>query len=360
MLDLIEALEGLGVLCHAIVPARGYVTRRLDRIGVPYKVRRYWTWTSTVPRARWTRPVKPLIHVARSARLAAAIRPWKCDVVVTNTLSVIEGALAAKWLGLPHVTHVREFGAGDHGWHFELGRERSLRILASLSTTMVFNSKAVQRHHAPQVGDCPTAVLYNAVPVGRPTRRRDAKQAYRCLMVGTLAPSKGQDQAIRALSKVLGTDRAVALTLVGDGHPDELERLKGLAGELGVAEHVEFAGRADPKPFYAEADALLMCSRREAFGRVTAEAMAHALPVIGARSGGTPELVQDGKTGLLYAPGDIPDLARCLGRLTEDPALGERLGRRGQAWARDHLRPESCAQDFLDILADAMARGRRA
>jgi glycosyltransferase involved in cell wall biosynthesis len=359
MLDLIAALGDLGVESRVVVPARGYVTQHLEQRGIPYEVRRYWTWTSVRPRPWWARPAKPFLHWARSRGVAAALKSWRCDVVVTNTLTVCEGALAARSLGLPHVTHVREFGDLDHGWSFEVGRKASMRILASLSAAMVFNSQAVARHHGPQVRTCPTAVVPNAVPVAPlPARRaRRGDRGLRCLMVGTLAPSKGQGQAIRALHEITKTRADVSLTLVGDGPPAEVERLQSLAKDLGVAGLVHFTGRADPVPHYAEADVLLMCSRNEAFGRVTAEAMAWGLPVIGARSGGTPELVQEGRTGLLYESRNEEDLARCMLRLAEDPDLARRFGQAGRAWAAEHLSPDRCARDFLRVLEQATSQG---
>ena len=79
-----------------------------------------------------------------------------------------------------------------------------------------------------------------------------------------------------------------------------------------------------------------MCSTADATGLVTVEALRAGRPVIGTRSGGTPELVTDGMDGLLVGPDDPAALAAALARFGRDPALFARLSR--TAWARNHGR----------------------
>ena len=161
----------------------------------------------------------------------------------------------------------------------------------------------------------------------------------RIVLVGGLAPAKGQADAIRALARLPGR----TLRLVGPdqrGYGDELRRL---AGELGV--EVELTGFSpDPARELAQAEVALTCARDEAFGRTTVEAMKLGVPVVAAASGGTLELVRDGETGLLYPPGDAEALAAAVERAT--PELGERA----QRWARAEFTRERYADDLLAAL----------
>src|SRR5262249_15733417 len=102
----------------------------------------------------------------------------------------------------------------------------------------------------------------------------------------------------------------VDLRIVGTS---ELEHFRALARSVGVADAVSVVGRVDDA--LAEIDLAhvgLMCSRSEAFGRVTVEYLRRGRPVIGTRSGGTPELVEEGITGWLYAPGNYEALAALI------------------------------------------------
>jgi glycosyltransferase involved in cell wall biosynthesis len=130
------------------------------------------------------------------------------------------------------------------------------------------------------------------------------------LMAGSLHPGKGQEDAVRALSDLVSRGYDAELTLAGSGEDRYIAFLHSLSKELDVEERVRWPGFTDPvSPLYAEAAAVLICSRAEAFGRVAVEALASGTPVIGARGGGLPEIIEDRVSGLLYEPGDHQGLA---------------------------------------------------
>jgi glycosyltransferase involved in cell wall biosynthesis len=104
--------------------------------------------------------------------------------------------------------------------------------------------------------------------------------------------------------------------------------------------------RAELEPLLAGAAVVAVPSRREGFGLVAAEAMAHGKPVVASAVGGLLDLVVDGETGLLVPPGDVEALRAALERLLGDPELRRRLGAAGRdrvgrtlAWnvVTDHL-----------------------
>jgi glycosyltransferase involved in cell wall biosynthesis len=109
----------------------------------------------------------------------------------------------------------------------------------------------------------------------------------------------------------------------------------------------------NPAAELERANVLLMCSAAEATGRVTIEALRAGRPVIGTRSGGTPELVTEGMDGLLVEPDDPAALAAAIARVGRDPALLARLSR--AAWARNHGRftLEQQVEAFCVILQEA-------
>ena len=98
------------------------------------------------------------------------------------------------------------------------------------------------------------------------------------------------------------------------------------------------------------ADVVLMCSRREAFGRVTVEGMKLGKPVIGTRSGGTPEIVQEGETGFLYAPGDAQELAAKIGHLYANRAVRDLMGATARVCARERFNQQKYGRDVENIL----------
>lgn len=93
--------------------------------------------------------------------------------------------------------------------------------------------------------------------------------------------------------------------------------------------------------------------------RSVIEAFALGKPVIGARIGGIPELVNDGRTGLLFEPGDAEGLRRRILDLIGDPEKGRRLGQEARAFAERHFRPEEHYRGLMRIYERAMAQGNR-
>jgi glycosyltransferase involved in cell wall biosynthesis len=145
---------------------------------------------------------------------------------------------------------------------------------------------------------------------------------FRFVLLGLFHPSKGQLEAVESLAQVRAQGVDARLVLAGGGNDAAVrERIRA----LGVEEAVELPGFVDdPFAVLLRAHALLNCSRHEAMGRTTWEAMACGLPVIGHASGATPELVHPERTGLLYRTS--VELAAHMRRLATAPAEAQRMG----------------------------------
>ena len=142
---------------------------------------------------------------------------------------------------------------------------------------------------------------------------------------------KGVDVLLKAFKKVSG-DSYARLLIVGSG--DLTDGYKKLAQELGISSSVVFAGRVkdDQLPeYYAASDFAVLPSKdsSEGFGLALLEAMATGKPVIGSRVGGIPEIVQDGKNGLLVEPNNIDHLAGAIRELVENDEARSTMGKVG-------------------------------
>ena len=144
----------------------------------------------------------------------------------------------------------------------------------------------------------------------------------------------------------------IELLIVGEGDRRYERRLRELVAELDLQDRVRFLGQLDSAaPVIRAADAVLTCSRHEAFGRVTVEAMLAGKPVVGARSGGTAELIRDGHNGFLYEPGDVDQLAGVLRRLIESPEGSRRIGAAARTCAGEQFTEKRFGDEILACLA---------
>lgn len=369
LLEITAALRDDGRVAPTVaVPAEGALSRALDGLGVPTRVvpTPLWTPFDPAPFAASTfagRARKRARTAARTVRYAAtawrsAIAQEQPAVVVTNTVAIASPALGAALLGVPHVWWVREFAGTGHPLQFPLGDAVSRRLIDALSTRVVANSQAVLRHYAPPVAKEKTRVIHPTVTMPPAQPRVPSRSDLRLLVLGTQYPDKGGWLAIEAMARLRDVPD-LSLRLVGWIAPDAEEELVALAARLGVSDRVEIVGGTDdPADELIGADVLLMCSRREPFGRVTAEALRCGTPVIGFRSGGTPEIVTDEVDGLLVEPGSVDDLVRAVRRVAADRALLGRLGAEAVLRSRGRFTIEDATSRAVQTLSEA-ARARR-
>jgi glycosyltransferase involved in cell wall biosynthesis len=142
------------------------------------------------------------------------------------------------------------------------------------------------------------------------------------------------------------------------GHEQSYTReLRQLAAQLDVTEHVVFTGeRSDIPRVMAACDVFILPSFEEPFGLVFLEAMAMGKPVVALDNGGTPEVVEHGRSGLLSPPWDIPALASNITTLVRDPELRLRLGRQGRERVLQHFNAPRMARDAERAYAAVLAR----
>jgi glycosyltransferase involved in cell wall biosynthesis len=175
------------------------------------------------------------------------------------------------------------------------------------------------------------------------------------LSVARLFRSKGHFELLSALALVSRRYPNVRLAIVGSDYPadnGETQMLEAHARELGIGENVIFTGqRSDIASLLAACDVFSLPSMEEPFGLVFAEAMAMRRPVVALSTGGTPEVVEHGKCGLLSAPGDIDALATNLLRLLADPALRSRFGQNGRLRVEENFSPRRMASAFSAVYA---------
>jgi glycosyltransferase involved in cell wall biosynthesis len=141
------------------------------------------------------------------------------------------------------------------------------------------------------------------------------------------------------------------LRLVGAPYEREyVDRVHAAVDEAALGDRVTFEGALDdPFPAYRGADVVLMCSKDEAFGRVTVEAMKLGLPVIGVDSGGTKELIEDGVTGFLTPPGDAAAMGRAHVDLWTDEEKRGQMGRRARKSAMSRFTAAGWVEQILAL-----------
>jgi glycosyltransferase involved in cell wall biosynthesis len=360
--EAVSALRRRGIESIVVVPNDGPLAARLRDDGVAVLVQPYRWWVSLGPsRDGRLKNILAIFDLRRIRRLAALIKSTGADAVVTNTITIGLPALAARSAGVGNVWYVREYGRDDHSLEFDLGDRLAYWLIDRLSSAVIVNSLALQAHLLEHGINRAELVSYAVdVPDGY-AQPPPSGETLELVLVGAVKPGKGHEDAVRALAGALEQGTRARLTFVGPTLPAFGEKIAELAGDLGVREHIRFTGFLN-NPFeeIAAADVCLVCSRREAFGRATVEAMKCARAVVGAASGATAELIEDGVTGLLYEPGDVAGLRDAVVRLDRDRDLVRRLGENARIWASAQFTVERYAADLERIVSRVCGETRGA
>ena len=170
------------------------------------------------------------------------------------------------------------------------------------------------------------------------------------LCVARLAAQKGLDVLLSAVKLLAEGGTDVRLVLVGDG--PMRDRLTRRAERLGIEGRIVLegaVGQDEMAAYYAGADVFCLPSFAEGVPVVLMEAMASGRAVVATRVAGVPELVEDGVSGLLVAPGNAEELAAALERLAASSEERESMGRTGHRKVVEEFDAEKCAAQVADL-----------
>lgn len=281
--------RGIAWLAEQLCPGR-----------VVYYIANDWPHASDPHSAYWLEPARnPLLKIAK-------------QVVAPIPLKMIERENERFSLAFEHVLCVSQAVKNDLARNTSIHPDRMQVVYNGVETDLFVPSPARSNgHHQPEKG---LSLVY----------------------AGSLVPHKGVHTAVEAMAILAQKSQldGITLSLVGSGHPDYEASLKKLIAKAHLENHIYFRGRVprDEMPAMLQAhDVLIFPSIwEEPLARMTQEAMAAGLVVIGTLTGGTGELLIEGETGLTFEPKNARMLAQRINQLRQDPELRARLAKNGR------------------------------
>lgn len=173
--------------------------------------------------------------------------------------------------------------------------------------------------------------------------------------VSYLRPFKNPDILVKAFRELKTRNVPVRLFVAGGG--EMLSELKELSQKLDVEDHIHWLGNvSDPKSLLQASDLFLLASTGEAFGLVLAEAMACGVPIVGTRSGSLPEVVEEGKTGLLVPPRNFEELATAIQALSTDTTLRHKMAAQALERVKNHFTVQDAVLKTINIYEGCESR----
>lgn len=377
LLNLIDGLRKYEVEPYVICPSKGDLVDALQTLNIPVAILPVEYWVAEKPKSSQNllKTILSYIDSKREARerlrvnlrslklLINKLEEWNIDIVHTNSSVTPIGILGAKWLRIPHVWHLREFGDLDYNLYpdWGLGIHKGLMGLSDGLITVsqqlrnhLFSGRQKERVHVIYNGVASESEFESLYALNQ--QNSICKNPYTFALVGLIYPPKGQEVAIKALARVVEKFPTTRLLIVGTGKKKDINHLKELTKSLSLEQNVEFWGHIkNPYIAYQQADAILMCSKNEAMGRVTVEAMSACRSVIGYDNAGTSELINHEHTGLLYT-GDHEQLGEYMVRLVKNPEEGREMGINAWHFARERFTIETYSQAVYQVFSSVSAK----
>lgn len=282
----------------------------------------------------------------------------RINIVHANTSFVSPTLLyAARILKIPYVWHIREFLDKDHG--LEYIDKRSYEQLIADSAKVIMISRAVQSFWEKRIErEC--TLIYNGIPLDKCYVKREnlfSKRQLNILVTGRVSEGKGQMDVVQAINELVNSGMTgITVYLVGfRGIGDYERKVRNYVQKHELCDYIKMIDFTRDLAQYREiCNVGIMSSISEAFGRVTVEYMASGLLTIGTNAGGTPEIIEDGKSGLLYEVGDYRSLAGILMGILERRDEMEGIAFDGQQRAMECFSIKRTAKQVYDLYEEVL------
>ncbi len=342
---LLKGLNRTRFSPHLVVPDEGPLAELAAGCGVPVTRRELIHWIPCVSNMRESRRWRQAYRVLTSLRtrawaVAQLIERYEIDLVYTNTVTCVEGAIAARMTNRPHIWHIHEPIAGNSELLQLLPEWAYVRSIHRLSSQVIFPSEALARDY-PMLSDI-GSVVHNGLTLP-PPRDRDVCRAEVAgqlgidasknwvAVVGALQPRKDHRTFLAAAAVVMKQNTNVHFVIVGSGAEYYKQSLHAQIEAMGLTHHVTLTGRWEgPIATILNAiDILAITSEQESFGLTAIEAMAVETPVVATRCGGPEEIIDNGKNGILVDVNDGESMARAILNLLNNTSMRTMLGQAG-------------------------------
>lgn len=338
LLELVDGLIKRKVICQIVMPRGGQMEFELRRKSIKYYI---------IPFTWWIRKKNndnKKINQSAILKIREIIKIFNPNIIFTNTIVIPWGAIAAMQEGKSHAWMIHEYGNKDHGFKFRFSYKNILKIIDMFSNIIFVNSEAIKKNIQHIINKNKIIKTYyfienkNTNCIKKWFRR---KKSFKIVLIGRVVKSKGQLDALMAIKYLIKKNLNLELLFIGKGKPGKnsyFEKLKNRIRNNNLESNIKLLGHINnPFPIINAADILLMCSRNEAFGRVTVEAMLLKKPIIGTNKGGTKELIKNNYNGLFYKAGDYKDLAKKIKYFYYHKDKLQKFGKNGLLFAKNNF-----------------------
>lgn len=344
--DLLSVIRGLDrerFQPFVVCPSDGSFIKEVEALHIPVHGMHVPAW----------RKLKGIFRIPMAVRtLVRRIRYWNVDVVHVNDYWWAPLSwLASRWCQVPCVVHIRQ----------QIEPKRVKQYWLTKPNQLMPVSEEI-RQVAIEGGVKPDRIqtVYSGIDfsnqfdsISGESIRQQHRLGQNQPVIGTVAnlfPRKGYEFLIEAVEQVRKIVPDIFCFIVGEGDQAYTKKLESMVQDKGLQSCVVFAGfQKNILNYVAAFNVFVLPSLMEGLGIVLLEAMAMRKPIIASRVGGTPEVVEDGVTGILVSPGDSGLLADGILKLIQDRQVQIMMGDAGKKRLQSHFDLEQTIHNIQTI-----------
>lgn len=358
MINLICELKKVGIKPYVILPKNGIIEDELRKNNIKYTIiKSYATLNKVDKKVNIIKYfVKKIINYFAIKKIIKIIKKEQIEIVHINSLISYVGAAAAYKAGIKYIWHIREFLEEDH--NFKIINKREYKKLMKNASAKITISKTIFKKFSNIYDNNKMYIVYNGIPVNdyitSDRQQIDFSKDINACIIGRISEGKGQLHAIKAIEYVKRTykNKKCKLYIIGSPEDDQAynKQIHEYVAEKSLDNEVIFIPfTKDLKKYRHECPINFVCSKKEAFGRVTIEGMLSNQLIIATNTGANPELINDGITGFLYEENNIKSLFNKISIVIENQNKVKEIIKNANKYAIENYSIKNTAEGVYKI-----------
>ena len=363
MVDLCDILISKYKLdVFVILPYFGNGKSLLDAKNIPNYTINSFGWGIELSRNRDSKCLKEIsdkksVNEAAIRKISQFIKTNKFDIVHINSSYSYVGAVAALKENVPFVWHIREMLEEDQG--NTMWDRKEANKLINKANKVIAISSAVNSKYSQFIDSNRLVTVHDGVDVEKfynPQKAILNDSHIKLIFVGNIAAYKGIFDFADACILLNDSDFTdFEVLIVGAGDNQVIADIKNRFSKANMSDRVRFLGyQKDVEVFLNESDIFCMCSKSEAFGRTTVEAMLSGNLVIGANTAGTKDLIDDGVTGIYYEQGNAEDLCEKMLAAINNKSKSKEIAESGRQYMFENMSAERNAEEIYNLYMEIL------
>lgn len=352
LIELADDLNNRGIDVIVTIPKRGDLENELNKRNIKYYyVHEYHSWYTSNKHTKNNFLIKRMLNVIALFKMIKIIKKEEIDIVHVNSLTAYIAGWAASICRIKLVWHIREFMEEDLGITF-FNKKYALKKL-NKANIMIAISEPIKNKWA-NILKVPIIVINDGIPIAKyfvKDKNMD-KEVIRILTYGRIVQGKGQLFYLKGLKRVLkSTTKKIECYWAGKIEDEQYyKECCQYIDKNDMKKNVHYIGEIDDiKELLSKINIVCVCSKMEGFGRVTVESMLAKCVVLGASTGATMEVINDGINGVIYQEDSLLDFCNKLKNIIENYYEYEIIAKTSQQYACTKFTLEKNIENIIGL-----------